>query len=1650
MARAQQRERAREILAQRRRRRQRNGRRSTGCRSNGCRSTGSNGRRAEPAGLRQFVDDRRDPLDDRREVGLGMRGRQEAGAPLPHIQPLVDEAVEERIEIAAHLEPEQRTEMRDPHRRAAAREHRVERVREPCRACIERLLQRRAGRLEAGQHRARGRHRQMVLVEGAREEHRLGMRAARVAVVPCAAVDSVEEARTAADHADRQAAANDLAVRDEIRAHVEPGLRAARMDAEAGQHLVEHERRAVRARDLAQPLQERARLQLGPPALHRLDEDRREFAGAGLELRQCVRLAVVEHQHVGDRAGRDARAAGPARRGDQQPVRVAVVRAREQRDLGAAGGRAREAHGRHHRLGAGVAERDPLDARQVADQFGHLARERRLRADLQAPLPLLGQRRADEVGLMAEQGHAEAHREIQIRVAVHVVETGARAVTADDRVQHLLDRGPETGARAAVGERRPACRRARARAARARHVARRQLIEVAALRGAQRRRDGRGRRRDRGGRGKRERRRLSHGRNGRRLRARPQQRKLLREQALLLPDQIDERGLIRGRRGRVGCRPLPCGDFRGVVGLVTGRRERGEMRGQRARRRDVGEQLSRTDLDAEPLFDPMHGIDQHQRIRAQFEKRGVRVERIGVAVQQPAELRDQDREDPRVARHGRRRVMHRRIGARRRRGDRHGAGRAGADPGQAMLVGARGLSRRDRYAIHLRRAFRDGRLVRRDHRRRAGRRRRIRVPVTLALERVARQRHRMRALPAVHAAPVHVLAVRVQGAERIEQRAALVPVRRQRRDEVRRLAIPAARAEARQRRARAQLHDQLRPARRDAAQAVDEAHRFEQVAAPVIGIGRRPRRPDGSRQSSHERNRRRPPVDARRLRAKRLDHRLHQRRMECMGGIEPAALDALRRARLQQRVERRRITGDDRRLRSVERGERDAPRLARQQVRHGLGRREQHRHAPRLGQRRRQAAARRDQRERRLQVDRARHAGRDVFAEAVPQHRARTNAPRAPQFSERIAQHEYGRLHLLGIVGARRRPFAAQQPPDLARRTQCVQRVIATLDRTPERRLLAIQAPARANLPRALPGHHEHEFRARVARGRALHAAPVRAAVEPARQARRELRGRVRRHREPVRKMRAPERSRAAQRGQRRRFAIRLTRAIRTQLAHVGIGERAQRGQAARRQRQQTGARLIRRLRVRRLDRRFLDDQMTIGAAETEAADPGHARRIAGGPGRQRARDLERRAVERQIRIERVQMQMRRNLPMPQHQHGLDQARAAGRRLQVPDVGLHRTDPAPRIRRAPFAEHRLQRAHLDRIAHLRAGAVRLDIADARGRDARVRARAADHRLLRLAVRRGDAVAGAVLVHGGTADHREDPIAGRERVVEPLQDHHAAALAAHIAVGVRVERAAAARRRHHARLRERDRHVRREHEIHAARDRERGLALAQAAARDMQRDQRRRTRALHAEARPVQVEEIGQPVRGETGRAARAVVAIDAVRIAAQHAHVVGVADPDEHARVAAAQAVRRDAGILQRGPRGLHHEPLLRIHALGFAPRNAEELRVELVDVVDEAAPARDHLARGVLARIVEVREAPALGRHLAHRVDAVAQQRPERLDVERAGKPATHPDDRDRYAARARRGGPRRRRRRLHARHAVSSGWDAGARCPASAATVG
>ncbi|KGC24609.1 hypothetical protein DM48_8114 [Burkholderia gladioli] len=146
----------------------------------------------------------------------------------------------------------------------------------------------------------------------------------------------------------------------------------------------------------------------------------------------------------------------------------------------------------------------------------------------------------------------------------------------------------------------------------------------------------------------------------------------------------------------------------------------------------------------------------------------------------------------------------------------------------------------------------------------------------------------------------------------------------------------------------------------------------------------------------------------------------------------------------------------------------------------------------------------------------------------------------------------------------------------------------------------------------------------------------------------------------------------------------------------------------------------------------FLHDQVRIRTARSERRDRRDARALASlarflahrpRPRRQRRLQPERRATEIDVRIRPLRVQARHQLPVTHLQQHLGQPGDPRRALRVPDVRLRRADRAARPSR--IAIRLRQPRDLDRIAQLRARAVRLHVTDVACLDPRLRQRRYD-------------------------------------------------------------------------------------------------------------------------------------------------------------------------------------------------------------------------------------------------------------------------------------------------------------------------------------
>ncbi|ONK15962.1 hypothetical protein STBA_68050 [Streptomyces sp. MP131-18] len=380
-----------------------------------------------------------------------------------------------------------------------------------------------------------------------------------------------------------------------------------------------------------------------------------------------------------------------------------------------------------------------------------------------------------------------------------------------------------------------------------------------------------------------------------------------------------------------------------------------------------------------------------------------------------------------------------------------------------------------------------------------------------------------------------------------------------------------------------------------------------------------------------------------------------------------------------------------------------------------------------------------------------------------------------------------------------------------------------------------------------------------------------------------------------------------------------------------------------------------------------------------------------------------------------VGVQRARQHPIPQRHHHLDHARHARSRLRVPDVRLDRAQPQRPPRRPFLPVRRQQRLRLDRVTQRRPRPMRLHHIHVGRGQAGVRQRLTDDALLRGAVRRGQPVRSAVLVHRGAPHHRQHRMPVPPRIRKALQQDDAGPLGQPEAVGVVGERLAPAVGRQRPQPAEPDERVGSRHHDGAAREGHGALAVPQRLRGQVQGHQRRGTRRVHRHRRPLKTQRIRDTPRDDAGNAARHDVVLDGRRrFAGARAVSVGHG-ADEGSCAGATQRVRGDPGPFERLPRGLQQQPLLRVHRQRLTRTDPEERRVEAVRALDEAARPDVTLAPPPRVRVEQVGEVPAaVVGEVGDHVGALGNQPPQIFRAADAtGETARHPHDRQRLLVR-------------------------------------
>ncbi len=391
--------------------------------------------------------------------------------------------------------------------------------------------------------------------------------------------------------------------------------------------------------------------------------------------------------------------------------------------------------------------------------------------------------------------------------------------------------------------------------------------------------------------------------------------------------------------------------------------------------------------------------------------------------------------------------------------------------------------------------------------------------------------------------------------------------------------------------------------------------------------------------------------------------------------------------------------------------------------------------------------------------------------------------------------------------------------------------------------------------------------------------------------------------------------------------------------------------------------------------------------------------------------DPHRQRVPRNVRRRGVEVQALRQHFVLQRQHDLDQTGDPRSRLEVADVGLHRSHQQRPVRVARGTVDGPGRLDLDRITQRGARAVRLEIVDVPAGEAGASQRGRDEPLLRTAIGHRQTAGSAVLVDRAAPDDRADPIAVALRVAEPLEHENSAAFTAHVAVGGGVEGLASPVGRKHPGAGRGDDGHRAQQDVHAAGQRQIAVTGVQCLTGLMDGHQRRTARGVDRHRRSFESERERDPTGDGVERVAGDEVRLDLVDRLRRTADARTRWLPRPRRRRFGCRAtppasspalsrpsqtvssIRRCCGSIQTASRG--EMPKNSGSNPSMPSRNPPKRRVDL--------------ARRLRIGVVELVDVEAILRDLPDRVDTAGQHLPERFRVGSAGETARHRDDRDR-----------------------------------------
>ena len=325
-----------------------------------------------------------------------------------------------------------------------------------------------------------------------------------------------------------------------------------------------------------------------------------------------------------------------------------------------------------------------------------------------------------------------------------------------------------------------------------------------------------------------------------------------------------------------------------------------------------------------------------------------------------------------------------------------------------------------------------------------------------------------------------------------------------------------------------------------------------------------------------------------------------------------------------------------------------------------------------------------------------------------------------------------------------------------------------------------------------------------------------------------------------------------------------------------------------------------------------------------------------------------------------IHMQSRRQHPMPQRLNNLNNPSNPSTGLRMTNIGLDRPQPQRITITTALAIGGQQRLRLNRITQSGTRAMSFNHIHIHSTHTSISQRRTNNLLLSRPIRSSQPIRSPILINRRPRQHRQHLTTLPARIRQPLQHQHTRTLTKSGAIGSIGKRFTPPINRQPPLPTKRNKTRRPHHHRGPTSQRQITLPRPQRLRSQMQRHQRRRTRRIHRNRRTIQPQHIRNPPRSHTRQLPSSPIPL---RLRRTHPILIAI-KTQKHPSSTAPQTHRIHTRSLQRLPRHLQQQPLLRIHHQRLTRRHPKKPSIKTSHIINKPTTTGIRLALNIGIRV--------------------------------------------------------------------------------------